>query len=233
MISSSSVRGQPALDEHRDAGAADLAQQRVVLHVARADLDDVGDLGDGLDVARVHQLGDDRQAGALPWPRRAGAGPPGRGPGRRRATCAACRRRRGTWLAPAASIASAVSSVWSRVSTVHGPAMRAKWSPPILRAADLQDRAGVALDLRRGQLVGLEDRDDLLDALVALEAEAGDVLAVADGADDRHLLAAAGVRAGRRRTRSARSRPAPGPRWPSASSRSSSWCSFCVLGVEV
>ena len=40
-------------------------QQRVVLHVARAELDDVGDLEHRLEVAGVHQLGDDRQAGAL------------------------------------------------------------------------------------------------------------------------------------------------------------------------
>ena len=58
-------RRQPALEQHRDAGAADLGQQRVVLHVARADLDHVGDLGDRLEVAHVHQLGDDRQAGSL------------------------------------------------------------------------------------------------------------------------------------------------------------------------
>jgi hypothetical protein len=61
-------------------------------------------------------------------------------------------------------------------------------------AADLQDGAHAVLELGRGQLVGLEDRDDLLHALVAFEAEALHVLAVADGADDRHLLPAAGVR---------------------------------------
>jgi hypothetical protein len=33
------------------------------LHVARADLDHVGRFEHGFDVARVHQLGDDRQAG--------------------------------------------------------------------------------------------------------------------------------------------------------------------------
>ena len=58
-------RGQAALDQRRLAGAADLAQQRVVLHVAGADLDHVGHLEHRLEVARVHQLGDDRQAGLL------------------------------------------------------------------------------------------------------------------------------------------------------------------------
>jgi hypothetical protein len=51
-----SSTGRPARPE--------LGQQRVVLHVARADLDDVGHLQDRLQVARVHELGDDRQARA-------------------------------------------------------------------------------------------------------------------------------------------------------------------------
>ena len=38
-------------------------EQRVVLHVASADLDDVGVLGDRLGVLRVEQLGDHRQPG--------------------------------------------------------------------------------------------------------------------------------------------------------------------------
>ena len=56
-------RRRAALDQRRAPAAADLGQQREVLHVARADLDHVGDLEDRLDIARVHQLGDDRQAG--------------------------------------------------------------------------------------------------------------------------------------------------------------------------
>jgi len=62
-----------------------------------------------------------------------------------------------------------------------------------LAPGDLERGALVAPELGRGQLVGLEDGDDLLDARVALQAEAGDVLAVADGADHGHLFAAAGV----------------------------------------
>jgi hypothetical protein len=49
-------------------------------------------------------------------------------------------------------------------------------------------------DLRRGQLVGLEDGDHAVHAGRAVELEAGDVLAVPDGADDGHLVARAGMR---------------------------------------
>ena len=45
-------RGQPALEHHRLAGRADRLQQREVLHVARADLQHVGVLGDDVDVGR-------------------------------------------------------------------------------------------------------------------------------------------------------------------------------------
>ena len=38
------VLDEPALEQHRAAAAADLGEQRVVLHVARTDLDHVGDL---------------------------------------------------------------------------------------------------------------------------------------------------------------------------------------------
>ena len=60
---SSIVAGEPALEQHRLRRAADLGEEREVRHVAGADLDHVGRLDDGLDVARIHQLGDDRQPG--------------------------------------------------------------------------------------------------------------------------------------------------------------------------
>ena len=56
-------RAETALEQHRAAGAADLGEQRVVLHVARTDLDHVGDLQHELQVADVEQLGDDRKPG--------------------------------------------------------------------------------------------------------------------------------------------------------------------------
>ena len=65
ISSSSSVLDSPRLISTGQPRAADLGQQRVVLHVARADLDHVGDLEHRLEVARVHQLGDDRQPGLL------------------------------------------------------------------------------------------------------------------------------------------------------------------------
>ena len=65
ISSSSSVAESPRLISTGRPGAADLGQQRVVLHVARADLDHVGHFEHRLDVARVHQLGDDRQPGLL------------------------------------------------------------------------------------------------------------------------------------------------------------------------
>src|SRR3982751_6601822 len=101
----------------------------------------------------------------------------------------------------------AASSVWSRDSTVHGPAISAKCSPPILPppkcppprpapAVAERGRPPVA-PLGRRKPVGLEDRHDVVDALERLEAELGDplvVLEVADRADDGHLCALADVR---------------------------------------
>ena len=80
---------RPALEENRLVGPADLGQQQEVLAVARADLDHVGRLDDGLDVPRVHELGHDRAARSRRRPRAGSRAPPGRAPGTCRATCAA------------------------------------------------------------------------------------------------------------------------------------------------
>ena len=53
------------LEQHRPSGLAHRHEQRVVLHVPRADLEDVGVLGDGLHLAGLHHLGDHRQTGPL------------------------------------------------------------------------------------------------------------------------------------------------------------------------
>ena len=58
-------RHEAAFEHHRPGDSPDGRQQRVVLHVARADLEDVGVLGDDVDLVRLHHLGDHRQAGLL------------------------------------------------------------------------------------------------------------------------------------------------------------------------
>src|SRR4029077_10360046 len=63
-----------------------------------------------------------------------------------------------------------------------------------LSPGDLEDGRFLVLDLRGGELVGLEDRDDAVDARRSLELKPGDVLAIADRADHGHLLAAARMR---------------------------------------
>ena len=82
-------RGDAALEHHRLARAAELAEQREVLHVARADLEDVGVLADHLDLAGVHHLGDELQVVRVRRLRAAAAGPPRPGPGSCRARSAA------------------------------------------------------------------------------------------------------------------------------------------------
>ena len=64
-----------------------------------------------------------------------------------------------------------------------------------LRAADVEDRR-LAVLLLAGELVRLEDRDDLRDAGLAVQLERADAdlgVRVADRADEGHLLAAARV----------------------------------------
>ena len=54
-----------ALQQHRPAAAAQRFQQREILHIARADLHEVGVLGHQLHVAIAHHFGDDAETGAL------------------------------------------------------------------------------------------------------------------------------------------------------------------------
>ena len=58
-------RAHAPLQQDRRAGPADLLEQVEVLHVPGADLEDVGVPLDELDLARVHDLGDDRHAEPL------------------------------------------------------------------------------------------------------------------------------------------------------------------------
>src|ERR1017187_5066163 len=54
--------GHSALEQDRLPDLADRLEQRVVLHVARADLDAVGDLGDKMRSLVVHRFRDDGEA---------------------------------------------------------------------------------------------------------------------------------------------------------------------------
>ncbi len=92
--------------------------------------------------------------------------------------------------APAAWTARATSSVCSRDSTVHGPAIRQKVSPPPHPApGDVEHGGAVVVELAGGELVGPRDRDHAVDAAHALQAELGHALRIADGADGRGQLA--------------------------------------------
>jgi hypothetical protein len=64
--------------------------------------------------------------------------------------------------------------------------------PPDPPPADLEHGALAVLELVAGQLVGLEDGNDAVDARRSMELETSDVLAVADGPDDGHLVALLG-----------------------------------------
>ena len=59
------VAPKPRLSMTGLADPPDGVEQRVVLHVAGADLEDVGVLRDDVDLVRLHDLGDDRQPGQL------------------------------------------------------------------------------------------------------------------------------------------------------------------------
>jgi len=58
---SSTVCAVAALEHDRPRHSPDVAQERVVLHVPGADLEDVRVLGDDVDLVGLHHLGDHRQ----------------------------------------------------------------------------------------------------------------------------------------------------------------------------
>ena len=156
-------RREAALEQHRLAGRAHLGQQVVVLHVARADLDHVGDLDHVLDVAHVHQLGDDRQPGlllrlleqaqalhaeALEAVRR--------GP---RLVGATAQHRRPVLGDDAGGLERLLAAL-NRAR----PGDQAEVVAADPAAVDVDHRALALLELRRGELVRLQDRDQVVDA---------------------------------------------------------------------
>ena len=58
-------RRHSALQQHGLFHFADCLEERIILHVARADLDAICELGNHLRAFGVHRFGDDRQAGRL------------------------------------------------------------------------------------------------------------------------------------------------------------------------
>jgi hypothetical protein len=56
-------------------------------------------------------------------------------------------------------------------------------------AVDLDDGALTLLELRRGELVGLQDRNQVIHSRRPLEPQRGDAVAIADRADHRQQLA--------------------------------------------
>ena len=96
-------------------------------------------------------------------------------------------------VAPAAATARAVSSVCSRYSTVHGPAISPNQPSP-MRRPSTSITVGSGDDLAADQLVRLENRQHLLDPGIALERQQRELLAVADRADHGRLAAALDAR---------------------------------------
>ena len=164
---SSIGRADAALQQDRLARLAHGLEQRVVLHVARADLQHVGVLGDHRDVLGGHHLGDDRQAGLgarggehlqalLLVPLEA----VGAGARLERTAAKAGRARSLSCLARA--------TICSSLSTEHGPAMTATRAAAHLEAPGLH-HGPLRLQLRGGPLVRGHDRQDLLHPLARLE----------------------------------------------------------------
>ena len=87
-------------------------------------------------------------------------------------------------LAPASRTRPAISNRSDSLSIAHGPAITARWPPPILTPLTVKTEPS-GVELAAGELERLEDRHDLLDPrdrLQRLDLELG---LVADDPDDR------------------------------------------------
>ena len=182
-----------ALEHDGELAPAHFFQKGEVLHVARADLEAVGVLLDHLQVFRVHDLGNHRQAGGLPRfreqfqtfepqplegvgrsPRLEGPAPQHLGPGR-----LDVRGDRGDLL-----------PVFHRARTGHDRDLRAADGD----VADLHHAVIAAAKLARDQLVRLQHRRHRFHAGDGRDRLFPDRALVADDADDRAHRAAAHVR---------------------------------------
>jgi len=182
-------RGEPALEQHRLADLACRLEQRVVLHVAGADLHDVGVLGDRVGVVGVQELGDDRQAGLGPRL--------GEDLQRRNAQALERERRRARLERPAAEHARPGRR--HRVGDRERLLARLDRARPgdqaeRLLAADLppvnaEHRGLVVRELVRGELVRARDRHHPVHTRHSLQPELADALRIPDRADRRGQLA--------------------------------------------
>ena len=121
---------QAALQHDGTAAFAERFEENEVLHVARADLQDVGVFRDEIDVAIAHDFGDDAEAGGVSRLLQElqavlfqALEIVGRG--------ARLERAAAEELGAGLATASAASMICFSLSTEHGPAMTMNSSPPI------------------------------------------------------------------------------------------------------
>ena len=166
--------------------ATDGAEQRVVLHVARADLDAVGVLRHEMRPGFVHRLGDDGEPG-LARARASNSRPRSPRPWNEYGEVRGLNAPPRSAVAPAARTARAAVTICSSLSTEQGPAMITTSSPADRHAGRDGDEGVFGPPLPRDLLVRLRDVDDLRDAGQGLDARRIDPAIVADEADRRAL----------------------------------------------
>ena len=180
-------RREAALEHDRLLGLAERLEELEVLHVARADLVDVGVLADDLDVVLVDDFRDDLEAffigylaqhlealfsQALEVVR-----------ARARLERAAAQEFRAARLDRLGGLAQLLNAL-DRARACHDD----DFLTADLDAVDIDNRV-LRMEVATDELVFLRDAHGLLDALEHADLEVGDLLAVADDADDRAVLA--------------------------------------------